>query len=617
MSVARRARARGAGVACLRGVGAPGIGAYRRAGLARASAALQRRACWPGGLAWSARAPWRAFSAEFGSSRPPVWAASTEEPDDEEFLRRYEDFRRTLHEPNDIWVDELEARKKFALSRDDLIKVDYIVKESPYDAGEEPFRQYPLKEVVQLAKRKHGEEQLLNHFRYYSRKTVNSDLSMKVYGNFRGEEEETGSGKSKMPGKRYWYNAPSTSTTEGRESVLQGLRANVAICAAKGGVWLYTGSHVMFADWMHSIADVANYSYRLIELNSSARHRDVWHPYGYAPLRYITADRSFVFLFFVGGVCPLLSGLWELVEHKGHVALGEHLFAPAAVFVISVVLESVAIRTAYGEILSLSEKEQAKKLSSHSLDSAGALLPSGLQKVLGYLREGRDVMSTATFSEASSGVLGAGIGLLGLAASWGLQSGTPDVVASVVMASMVCGISTFLLRKSGKALLGQTLPSWRVQALVLQLEAHAAVVNVYDVKTELVGTDTVRFKAEVQFNAQAITERILRGSSAGGKPHGAGLTQATAPAELAACPDARLAHAVLAERMREILPQLHRGLSAPADLAGEAHGDAAAWLYRNNGLFYEALAWELKDVERMLRHELRDFRNVHIDLEPW
>ncbi|OLQ01600.1 hypothetical protein AK812_SmicGene15646 [Symbiodinium microadriaticum] len=40
-------------------------------------------------------------------------------------------------------------------------------------------------------------------------------------------------------------------------------------------------------------------------------------------------------------------------------------------------------------------------------------------------------------------------------------------------------------------------------------------------------------------------------------------------------------------------------------------------LFRNNNLFYEALAWELKDVERALRSELQDFKNVHIDLEPW
>merc|ERR1712157_111851 len=100
-------------------------------------------------------------------------------------------------------------------------------------------------------------------------------------------------------------------------------------------------------------------------------------------------------------------------------------------------------------------------------------------------------------------------GLVGLGASWYVQSGAPDVGASILMAAMVCGVSKFLLRKSGNALLGQTLPSWRVKELIMELEGHPAVVNVYDVKTEMIGTDTVRFKAEVQFNPQTITERIL------------------------------------------------------------------------------------------------------------
>ena len=65
---------------------------------------------------------------------------------------------------------------------------------------------------------------------------------------------------------------------------MQGLKTNSCICLVprletfrqglskvKGGVWISTGSHAMFADWMHSIADVANYSYRLMELNRSGR----------------------------------------------------------------------------------------------------------------------------------------------------------------------------------------------------------------------------------------------------------------------------------------------------------------------------------------------------------
>merc|ERR1740121_745424 len=257
-----------------------------------------------------------------------------------------------------------------------------------------------------------------------------------------------------------------------------------------------TGSHVVFADLMHSIADVANYSYRLMELNRSSRARDLSHPYGYAPLRYITADRSFVFLGFVGGLWPLGLGLVELLQasHGGSgFPLGDALAAPAVVFCVSALFEGAAVRAAYREILSQADLEKV---------GVGRSDPD---RVLQYLREGRDVMSTATFTEASSGVFGAGVGLIGLGASYLLQSGAPDVVASILMAAMVTGLSHFLMRRSGQALLGCTLPGWRVKALVLRLESHPAVVAVYDVKT-----DVVRFKAEVQFNPQAITERLLR-----------------------------------------------------------------------------------------------------------
>lgn len=153
-------------------------------------------------------------------------------------------------------------------------------------------------------------------------------------------------------------------------------------------------------------------------------------------------------------------------------------------------------------------------------------------------------MSTATFTEASSGVLSSVVGLIGLGVSYQMQTGLPDVVASIVMASIVSCVSVFLLGKSGNALLGQTLPTWRVKSLIETLEAHAAVVNVYDVKTELVGVDTVRFKAEVQFNTQAITERMMEASQERQAPAGGPLQ----------------AHGMLAMRLKHLFPQLRSGL---------------------------------------------------------
>jgi len=526
---------------------------------------------------------------------------------DELRRRLYCEFQNTLRDPEEMWLTGKEAGARFGLTREDMQAVSFIVKESPYEPQAPPFKIYPLREVVELALEKHGEAKLLEDF--WKRALplhfeARSASGVYGYKSRRRDEERARSQPSSHAyarRKEYWYTAPSTTTVEGRQSVLQGLRTNVGICSVKGGVWFMTGSHVVFADLMHSIADVANYSYRLMELNRSARQRDASHPYGYAPLRYITADRSFVFLFFVGGICPLVTGLRELAELS--VPACDFIFAPAAVFLVSAILEGAAVKAAYSEILSQAAKE---KPPSHPR------LSGDLGRVVGYLRHGHEVMSTATLTEATSGVLGAMVGLCGLAASWYLQSGVPDVVCSIVMASMVCGVGTFLMRKSGNALLGETLPSWRVEALVAKLEAHATVVNIYDVKTVMVCTDSVRFKAEVQFHPKAITERVLQ----------AGLLQRAAPdqqamgAELAAH---SMAYKVICERLQDTLPMLSQA-AADASKLKEAHERVAAvspWLSKNNDLFYEALVWELKDLERIVRQDLADFRNVHIDLEPW
>ncbi|CAD7922586.1 unnamed protein product, partial [Amoebophrya sp. A25] len=101
----------------------------------------------------------------------------------------------------------------------------------------------------------------------------------------------------------------SSSTTapvsSGTDSVWQGLVSNSVILGIKFMAFLCTRSQAIYAEMMHSVADVMNYSYRLLMLRQSElTHPTQLHPYGYAPLRYITADRSFVILGIIGGVFP-------------------------------------------------------------------------------------------------------------------------------------------------------------------------------------------------------------------------------------------------------------------------------------------------------------------------
>lgn len=267
------------------------------------------------------------------------------------------------------------------------------------------------------------------------------------------------------------------------------------------------------------------------------------------------------------------------------------LAASGFVFVTSMALESFAMRTAYREILVQSEAGMTpQELAS---------LTSPSSRTIAYCRDGPDIMSVATFCEASSGVVGAGVGLTGLGLSWYFQTAVFDVGSSLLMASSVGMVSFFLLQRSGAALLGRTLPISRVIPIVERLEERRTITSVYDVKTQVLGTDTVRFKAEVLFNAEAITDSILGTSR---------------PEEDTFSTDDG------APRPERVPVRLETQLK---DLLGKAQGGFASeekmtdWLHENNAIFYETLAWELKQVERQIRVDLQDFRHVYIDLEPW
>ncbi|CAK0898754.1 unnamed protein product [Prorocentrum cordatum] len=342
------------------------------------------------------------------------WGSSAEDAEpwasSPEAAARVALFRRSLRSPEDIFIRGSRARKMYGLTREDMqiIRELSIWKENPYEKSGPPFRQYPMKSVVELALRIHGEAALVRHYynRYLLVHVMDSEVSGSLYhGSCKdgpGSEAEEAPAQvaekdpaaglrpstgEQPPGtgpqywyKRYWYNAPSSTSIEGRQSIVQGLKTNSSICLIKGAVWFSTGSHALFADWMHSIADVANYSYRLIELNRSSRQSDLFHPYGYAPLRYITADRSFVFLGFVGGLWPLGLGLAELLQaSRGGASfpLGDALVAPAVVFCASALFEGAAVRAAYREILSQADLEKV------------GVGRGNLDRVLQYLREAR------------------------------------------------------------------------------------------------------------------------------------------------------------------------------------------------------------------------------------
>lgn len=64
----------------------------------------------------------------------------------------------------------------------------------------------------------------------------------------------------------------------GQRAVATALRCNFLVLSLKLGVWLATSSHVMLAEALHSVADIANQVLLAYGLNSSKRAPDSTHP---------------------------------------------------------------------------------------------------------------------------------------------------------------------------------------------------------------------------------------------------------------------------------------------------------------------------------------------------
>jgi zinc transporter 9 len=473
-------------------------------------------------------------------------------------------FKRQMSTPDHVLITGVEAKKQFGLGDQDLENLSFYEKENPYDVSGPRFRQYMLPDIVRVAVTKHrSPDTLIARYEHFLVNEARRARSSAIYGADDPVEPTRPIAFFSILGPRR-NPPPLLPPVSGLRSIQQGLVSNGLIAMFKSIIFGLTGSSAIFADLCHSSADVANYAYRYHTVVRAERKKaDKTHPYGYARLRDVAADRSFFLLLSLGGVLPLFHAVREFLVPE--VVLACALSSSAvglslSMFAVSGYLELVACRAAVREI-------RALKGASMTFSD--------------YVQRGTDVMPVATLLESGTGVFAAGLGSLGIVASFLTGNVVFDLAASAVMASSVLGVSGFLLSRSQQALIGRTVPMDVVRAVTEVLEKQSSVVAVYDIKTEILGAETVRFKAEIEFNAEEITKFRL---------------------DLANQP----------ENLKSILQTI-----------GKMHKSEnfEDWIMKNDANFLLALTGELKRLENLIRAEIANglggCKNIHVDLEPW
>ena len=112
---------------------------------------------------------------------------------------------------------------------------------------------------------------------------------------------------------------------------------NSVIAASKGFGWLVTGSPTLFAETIHSVADVANQLLLKIGEVRGRRGPDAAHPFGRGQEKFFWALVSAVSVFFVG--CGIN------VYHGVHALLAETPVEPFTPLVIGLLLFAMALES--------------------------------------------------------------------------------------------------------------------------------------------------------------------------------------------------------------------------------------------------------------------------------
>jgi solute carrier family 30 (zinc transporter), member 9 len=273
------------------------------------------------------------------------------------------------------------------------------------------------------------------------------------------------------------------------KAVYAAIGANSVITVTKLSAFAFTGSGAMLSEGIHSFADVMNQTLLALGIQKAKKGPDEDHPYGYGRDSFIWALISAVGIFFLGCGFTLYHGVHSLLHPEGvaindiHIALGVLLF--------SFVLEGWTLLIAYKAV-----RKAADDMSMSFSD---------------YTKNGPDPMGVAVLLEDSAAVLG----VLIAASCIGLfiLTGNPvwDAVGALLISVLLGAVAIFLVVRNRKALLGQNVHIEMQKKVLNVLEAEPSVDAIHDVKATVLGADSFRFKAEIDFDGTAVAKGWLAG----------------------------------------------------------------------------------------------------------
>ncbi|KAF7283545.1 solute carrier family 30 member 9 [Rhynchophorus ferrugineus] len=379
------------------------------------------------------------------------------------------------------FITPVRAMSDFLLKPSDLESLPKTKRRSPYES-EPPITVYWRKDVEAKALEVWGSRENLQ------KELIKRDIEKKKYQQniftvkrrLRDFRRELGKSANVIENE-------SESGLMGRSGrvVLTAVAINGTNCLFKFFAWLYTGSHSMFSECIHSLADTINQLILAYGIHKSVQIADSYHPYGYSNMKYVASLISGVGIFCVGTGLSFYHGISGLLNP----APIEDFFWAYCILGGSLVSEGATWLVAFNSI-----RKGARDINMSVKD---------------YIFRGQDPSVNVVLLEDFAAVVGVILagGCMGISSL--TNNPIPDALGSLLVGCILGSVASFIIYTNVAALVGRSIPEENLEKINAELEKDVMIRAIHDVKGIDMGNYLVRYKAELDFDGRELTRSYL------------------------------------------------------------------------------------------------------------
>jgi len=387
------------------------------------------------------------------------------------------------------FITEQRALKDYVLLPEDLVGLRVTIRRSAFDHAP-PDRVYWRKDVEARAIERWGSverAELESDIKEQSDEEANFPIYKKIFMQKVREKEKKTLARQNWPVRNMQFEREKAGVTgDSGKVVLSAIAINTANFGAKVFAWTITGSHSMFSEAIHSLADTLNQMILAYGIHYSNKNPNKDHPYGYSNMQYVTALISGVGIFCLGAGLSAYHGIQGIYNPSTEV---ENIPLALGILGASFLSESITLYLAVRSIR-ISAAEQGMSFTE-------------------FVWSGWDPCVNVVLLEDVAAVTGVVVASGCMWLSHYSGSHLPDAIGSLIIASLLGSVATFMIYSNSQALVGRSIPEERIEVLNKQLEGDIMVRQVYDVKGIDMGNGIVRYKAEVDFDGRELARAYL------------------------------------------------------------------------------------------------------------